>query len=356
MDHGGEEGRVTSVRVRLQRTVNREAQQLAYNWQWVRAVGNPVVFQIEATNRCPMRCEMCPRTHAMSRPLGLMEDEVYRRVIDEACQSTGRVFLHHFGDSLLHPQLGEFVKYAEEHGVWTYLSANPALLTERRIRALVDNGLHELVLSLDGVTPDTSALVRGEAARDVELAEARIRDLLAYRRASGSRFPYVILQMVRQQQNAHEVDAWLAKWRAVDGVDQVKVKEYMNWNGSDEAVNALRPDDSPPRQEMVCDKPWTSVTVLWDGRVVPCCFDYDGVETLGNVRDQSLLSIWQGARLQELRRCHRDGDVSGVPLCSQCTDKEGYEVRKWYYPLNRLLGPQSPMGAQWRPEDAVNGR
>lgn len=336
---------------KLGRSLNRELQQLSYDRQWIGAVGRPVVFQIEVTNRCPMQCEMCPRTHAMTRQLGFMDAPVYRRIIDEAAATTSRVFLHHFGDSLLHPELGAFIRYAEDRKIQTYLSANPVLLTERRIRALVDNGLHELVLSLDGVTPETSAVVRGDAARNVELAERRTRDLIAYRRQAGSRKPFLILQMVRQKQNVHEVEEWLRKWEAVDGVDQVKVKSYMNWNGSDETINRLRIKPGAV-SGVVCDKPWTSLTILWDGRVVPCCFDYDGIETLGNVTEQSLREIWESGRLRYLRACHRDGRVDDVPLCRDCTDKEGYPVRKWYYPLNRFLHNESPMGAQWSPRDA----
>src|SRR5690606_33498241 len=141
----------------VRRRLNAELLELAYNWQWIRSVGKPVVFQIELTNHCPMTCQMCPRTHAMTRPLGYMSEETFRAIIDQAAPGTGDVLLHHFGDSLLHPQIGEFIRYATEKGIRTYLSANPVLLTAPRIAALVDGGLHEIVLSLDGVTPETSA-------------------------------------------------------------------------------------------------------------------------------------------------------------------------------------------------------
>ncbi len=35
----------------------------------------PVVFQLETTNVCNVRCEMCPRTSKMQRRLGHMEPE-----------------------------------------------------------------------------------------------------------------------------------------------------------------------------------------------------------------------------------------------------------------------------------------
>jgi radical SAM protein with 4Fe4S-binding SPASM domain len=330
----------------IRRKINAEILQFAYNRQWTRAVGKPVVFQIELTNHCPMTCQMCPRTHAMERPLGYMPLETFQRIVDQASGSTRGVFLHHFGDSLLHPQLGDCVGYAAAEGIRTRLSANPGLLTKSRIKAIVDGGLSELVLSLDGVTPDTSEAVRGRAARNVDLAERRIGQLIDYRRTVGSSKPFIVLQIVRQRQNAHEVEAWLSKWRGYPGVDRLKVKGYVSWDGREEKINSLRIEPKATDPSLVCDKPWTSVTILWDGRVVPCCFDYDGIMTLGSLADQSLEEIWQGEKRMALRQTHRTRDLSAVTLCAKCNDKEGYPVRKVYYPLNRMLQSQSAIGAE----------
>lgn len=336
--------RARRVATTMRRRYNKELQQLAYNLQLLRGTGRPVVFQLELTNKCPMTCQMCPRTHSMDRSLGHMSRELYTKILDEAALTTSDLFLHHFGDSLLHPELGDFIDEATRRGIRSYLSANPVLLTRERIRAIVDRGLHELVLSLDGVTAETSAAVRGRAASNVRLAEERILELLEHRAQARSEHPRVILQIVRQKQNAHEVDEWLRRWSDVPGIDRLKVKSYVTWSGNEEAINSLRIEPSTSDQSVVCDKPWTSVTVLWDGRVVPCCFDHNGLLTLGDANHDSLLDIWRGEALAKLRQQHRDGDLDGVPLCRNCVDKEGYPVKKWFYPLNRLRQSITPLG------------
>lgn len=328
----------------LRRAINSELNQLSYNRQTLTALGVPEVFQIELTNHCPMACVMCPRTHGMTRGLGYMDEDLFCHVVREISPFSSRIFLHHFGDSLVHPRLADFIRYASRHNVKTYLSTNPILLTEERIRGLVDSGLHELVISLDGVSSETSATIRGRAANNVEEAERKILALLKYRQEQDSKTPYLIMQFVRQKLNRHEADAWVAKWTAVQGIDAVKVKTYMTWDGHDDRINALRVNPEPTTGDLVCDKPWTSVTVLWDGRVVPCCFDYDGLYVLGNLQEQSLLEIWNGERIRSLRQAHRDGNLRGVRLCARCTDKEGYPVTKWYYPLNRLFSRRAPLG------------
>lgn len=330
----------------LRRTLNSELNQLSYNRQNIEVGGFPEVFQVELTNHCPMTCVMCPRTNNMTRELGYMSADLFQRVVREIKTHSSRIFLHHFGDSLVHPELPAFIKYANQHHIKTFLSTNAALLTEERARALVDSGLHELVISLDGVTAETNAAIRGPAARNVENAESRIRFLLDYRRQQGSQKPFIILQFVQQKLNQHECAEWLEKWSAVEGIDRIKVKSFVTWDGQDENINALRVGSDRPQTDVVCDKPWTSVTVLWDGRVVPCCFDHDGLYVLGDLREQSLPSIWRGEQAQALRKAHRERNVRGIRLCQRCTDKEGYDVRKWYYPLNRWFSRQDSLAAE----------
>jgi radical SAM protein with 4Fe4S-binding SPASM domain len=136
----------------------------------------------------------------------------------------------------------------------------------------------------------------------------------------------------------------------VPGVDRVKVKSYVTWDGTQEEINSLRLDPSEIDSNLVCDKPWTSIVVLWDGRVVPCCFDYDGINSLGSLQEQSLTEIWHGERLAALREAHKKGNLSNIKLCANCTDKEGYPVKRLTYPLNRFTQSQSGIGDEWRQE------
>ncbi len=43
----------------------------------------PVAYNIETTNACNMRCEMCPRTTMMTRPVETMKPELFKSIIDQ---------------------------------------------------------------------------------------------------------------------------------------------------------------------------------------------------------------------------------------------------------------------------------
>jgi len=285
----------------------------------------------------------------MTRAVGHMDEQIFQKIINESHELSSKIFLHHFGDSLLHPKLADFIRYANQYGIKTFLSANPALLTKRRAQELIDSGLYELTLSLDGLTNETSEAIRGNAARKVDLSEENVLFFLKYRDSVGARLPYLTMQIVKQKQNEHEIELWLAKWAQVKGIDRIKVKSYITWDGQDVYINSLASEKhvSCDISDIVCNKPWTSLTILWDGRVVPCCFDYDGIYVLGDLHEQSLQDIWRGEKVQYLRQCHRDGYRQGIKLCEKCTDMEGHPVRKWYYPLNRILSSRNRLGDEW---------
>jgi hypothetical protein len=72
-----------------------------------------------------------------------------------------------------------------------------------------------------------------------------------------------------------------------------------------------------PQKEIVsvCYSPWTSMSVLWDGRVVTCCMDSNGVQVLGDLNSQSVQEVWNGPALSGLRNSFRKLDYSTFPVC-----------------------------------------
>jgi radical SAM protein with 4Fe4S-binding SPASM domain len=59
------------------------------------------------------------------------------------------------------------------------------------------------------------------------------------------------------------------------------------------------------------------LVVLWDGRVTPCCADYDGQLIVGKADEQNLQEIFNGPEMRVLRKQHLKKQWSG--LCGQCS-------------------------------------
>jgi radical SAM protein with 4Fe4S-binding SPASM domain len=65
---------------------------------------------------------------------------------------------------------------------------------------------------------------------------------------------------------------------------------------------------------------WKNFTVLYDGRVTPCCIDAEGELIIGNVQKSSIKEIWHGAQLKKLRELHKKGEWDKIPICARCRE------------------------------------
>ena len=286
--------------------------------------GTPVaIFNIEITNRCPLRCVMCPRTHDMHREEGLMSFSLFRKLIDELAERHPEwshqvpVRLHGFGESLVHPHFAEFIRYAEGRGVNTCLSINPIVMTSEISDKLLEAAPSLLYISLDGHNDETFHSIRG-LPRAYERSKINLLRFLEWKqqRASATR---IVLSMIDFFLNNESVQQASRYWSGIPGIDEIRVKPFCSWDGNATSVNQLVGIEAPlaSNEPVTCRWPWTSVTVLWDGAVVPCCFDFDKRHVLGDANAESLSDIWNGQRMQALRAEFQMGSVANA-LCTKC--------------------------------------
>ena len=67
-----------------------------------------------------------------------------------------------------------------------------------------------------------------------------------------------------------------------------------------------------------CAQIWQRLFVWWDGKVTPCCNDYEQKMLLGDANTDSLHEIWKGPQLTKWRKLHEDGKYFTMEVCAQC--------------------------------------
>jgi radical SAM protein with 4Fe4S-binding SPASM domain len=276
-----------------------------------RSSGRPAHLKLELTNFCNLACPMCPHPQ-MRRAVGYMEPSLFRSIVDQAVPELEFVYLHHLGESLFHARIGELVEHARARGVATGLSTNANFLDGRKGRALLEAGLDFLVVSLDAATAPTYEQLRvgGDFAATVE----QLRAFLALRSSMRARTD-VTVQLILTPANAAELHPFAEAW-AREGVP-VMIKEARDWAGQVPLASlGLRAPDRTSRQP--CKMPWTELTVLWDGGVVPCANHFERDHTVGDLSRQPLDEVWNGPAMAALRAAHRDDRVDDVPVCATC--------------------------------------
>ncbi|MEI6970371.1 MAG: AMP-binding protein [bacterium] len=281
-----------------------------------RRTSEPHLHQIEPTNHCPYSCIMCPRSKLMTRKLGFMEMELFQKVMDEVAGysepvRSREIELFHFGESLLHPRIADMVAYASGLSLNVSLSVNAPHLTPEKAEMILASRPSRIIVSMDGTDSESYRTIRGPAA-DFTRATANIRHLAAAMKRQPAP-THVCLRMIRLKANEAHVDDFRRQWADL-GFD-VEIREFFPWTEK-EMITLGEVEKYPPG--MPCPFPWQYLVVQWDGTVVPCCRDYNGINALGNVHDSSLKSIWNGPAAAAIREQHRTGSYGSNELCKDC--------------------------------------
>lgn len=203
------------------------------------------VFQIEATNFCNASCSYCPHSK-MTREKGFMSVETFLQVLD--VMDNAYTGLHHFGEPMLNPNLSTFIELAKTRGILTEFSTNGSCF---------------------------HTIVQVMAARPyiIRYAYDAFKDLRFLKELTTHNKGTII--------KTHSIE---------EGT-----KPFANFAG---AVAG----ESIAKGECYFKK-YGYVVVLWDGRVVPCCCDYNGQHIIG--------TVWDGIEMRK-----------NYSLCEKC---EGYQ-------------------------------
>lgn len=281
----------------------------------------PDRIYLELTNHCNFQCIMCPNGRGlMKRERGFIDYNLCKNIIDEMAPHVDTIVLHSWGESLLHPRIFEIIKYCGKHGVRTELSTNTSLLNEDLDRKIIDSGLSMIYLCIDGVTKDTYERIRKNG--DYEKSVNNVEDFLNIKKSTKSKKPFVNLQTVIMKETSSDIENFKKKW-SVEGVDKINLKPLDTWGGQISEINQLNLNESNENKEEShrphCPNLWYHAYIFWDGSLVCCERDFDVVSPIGNVKD-GVMKVWNGPKMQELRRKHVNLDLEDVQSCRNCNE------------------------------------
>ncbi|MFN7373353.1 MAG: SPASM domain-containing protein [Cyclobacteriaceae bacterium] len=292
--------------------------------------GLPISIAFEPTTSCNLRCPECPSgLRSFTRPTGMLQEDLFQRVIDELAPTLSYLTFYFQGEPYLHPRFLEMVAYASQRGIYTATSTNAHYLTEKNAEVTVRSGLDRLIISIDGTSQETYQAYR--IGGNLEKVVEGTRTMLNVRKELGSSTPHIIFQFLVVKPNEHEIPEVHRLARQL-GVDEVKLKTaqiYDYQNGSPlipvqdkYSRYRLQPDGTyaiKNKFDNHCWKMWHSCVITWDGKVVPCCFDKDAHFVLGDVTQRSFKEIWQGEDYQNFRASLLRSR-SEIEMCRNCTE------------------------------------
>ena len=300
--------------------LNRSLQiYLAYKHRKVENNPLPVRLWIEPTNVCNLNCVMCLNKSIPKRERGFMDFSLFKKIIDEAVDFIHDIYLHHRGESLLHPDIFEMIKYAKMKNIFTRLHTNATLLTEEKSYLLLNSGLDFLSFSFDGYEKKIYEKIRVGA--NFEKTLSNLHNFLLIKKKLKKKIPYTVFTVVEFTESSKPQDNAKRK-QFINQFNSVPLDNFVsrrphNWAG-DYSIGEGKGNSYKENSYLPCTFLWYSLTIFWDGKVLPCPQDFFGKLALGNIKDSSLLEIWNGPKEIFLREKLGRREYKDIVPCNKC--------------------------------------
>ena len=186
----------------------------------------PSRLYIECTAACNISCaQACcaPETGiTRTRKAGMLDFEIFRRVVDEAGPSLVRIDFFNYGETFLHKRAIEMCEYIKSRfpQVYLYTSTNGLAFTPDQVRRLVHSGIDEVTFSIDGATAESYAIYRRRG--EFEKAIANLRTAAEEKRRNGRDVPFINWRYILFSHNDSDEEMTRARTMAADlGIDRL---------------------------------------------------------------------------------------------------------------------------------------
>jgi MoaA/NifB/PqqE/SkfB family radical SAM enzyme len=289
-----------------------------YKNRWFRDLFHrkPRTAYLELTNKCNLRCEMCTyqASHGETGEMARSQFESYVNQLSELGLDV--LYLHFGGESLLHPQFEDFLKYAIEKRDKGRIGRvgwvdNGMLFNQKIADLVVALKVDVVIFSLDGVGEVNDKIRIGSK---YSVIERNIKYLLK-KRGTG-RKPEVLLNMVDYGKTEEQKLEVYREWTPF--VDEIvlipSILPDNTWQNKNDSSSDLKVVSSPP----FCHFPFDTIGISWDGKVTGCCEDYTFKMNLGDASKLPIKEIWNGKEFREIREAALTNSFPKGSPCYKC--------------------------------------
>lgn len=241
----------------------------------------------------------------------------FKQILASVRQYTSYIYLHVLGEPLLHPDLGEMLRLAQQAGIHVNITTNGAILNRKQDLLLqfparqINISLHDAeenirISDLDEYLNSvlTFALkASAETYVNLRLWNGGVK--------SSSEFNRICMEKIVSFFNP-EPDLWVKNEKDTG----IKLADHIFLQT---APRFEWPDGEVTRNEnrKTCYALRDHVAILVDGTVIPCCLDADGAMALGNVLETDFSEIINSGRAKTIRTGFSNNTIT-EEFCKSC--------------------------------------
>jgi radical SAM protein with 4Fe4S-binding SPASM domain len=255
--------------------------------------------------------------------LGMIAPEMFYKIVDEAKNHLPVCVVFFFrGESLLHPNIIDFISYAKKSGLSPLqIASNGLELTDEMADKLIQSGLDFISFSLD--TNDDELYKKSRKYGNLEKSRQNVINFAKKceaRKKRGLTAPEIQVSTVDIEEYRSEQEDFINFWREYADKVRVYVEHSKDKNPGSLSENLL----IKTKERKECKKVFTDMVIYWDGTVGLCNHDWFNDMKIGNANDSSIEKIWNSEKYQEVRKMHKENNFVENCVCKNCDHWQMY--------------------------------
>ncbi|MBI2465067.1 SPASM domain-containing protein [Candidatus Shapirobacteria bacterium] len=275
----------------------------------------PIVIRIEPSGLCNFRCQHCTVGIGLNKSAGIMSRQIFDLVFSKInIYRFKSAVLYHGGEPLISKDLFYMIDKVATISEFVKLNTNGSLMTDEIIEKILLSPLSRIEFSLDGSSVvENNNIRRGS---DFLQISNQIIKLLKRKKECGSKVEVVIHNIQVPSRNTdlkviYSPNNILEKF--ADWTDEIEIKSYYSYMWPE------YPGRNKTKSKLIanfCDHIISTLTIRWNGDVVPCCYDLTSQSVMGNILESSLEKIWTNSKYNDLRS--KIENRTPPKLCQNC--------------------------------------
>lgn len=248
--------------------------------------------EFENITSCNRRCSYCPNSiydRGLIKNKKVIDEALFKKIIDELSgfKFSGRISPVFFGEPLLDERLTEWTAYIRKNlpNADIIIHSNGDLLTYKLYNNLIKSGVDLFVIT-----------------------------------EHGEHMAHNIKELLKNFQETNYKDDYMHD-KAYAPVGQKKAtilyRDLKKKNNLYNRGGLLKNMDPIKTKKLVCKLPSEILLIDYQGNIILCCNDYFSKIKFGNIKNETILDIWDKKEFKKIRNELAKGDFR-LDMCKKC--------------------------------------
>lgn len=280
----------------------------------------PLRVNIDPCDVCNFKCDFCFQCKNTGFKGNMMTVDMFERAIEQlkAFENPINVIqLFALGEPLLNSNVPLFIRRIRQENVAkeVKITTNGSVLTHKLIDEMMEAGLDELIISLNGLCDADFKRIANAKVRFDDMYD-NIKYLYAHKRDC-----HVHIKIIGDYFSKEEQKFFVDQMG--DYADTINIDGVTNhWSGiasTEKEQQQYDVGDSTFKEWPICSLCFYELAIHSDGTVSPCAADWRKDEdNLGNIMESTIKDIWESEKRKNMMVSFLKGTVNPYKACREC--------------------------------------